>query len=1508
MKKVIFSLALLLTCSLLAFAQKGISYQAIILDPNPIEIPGQDITGQPFVNGNVSLKYKLFSSTFVQEFEEVHTTQTDAYGMVNVLIGSVSQSAFSGIVWDLNPKSLQVWVSFDQGGTYTKVSEQQLTYNPMALFAETAGKLSGTLAIEGGGTGATTAAAARTNLGLGNVDNTSDANKPVSTATQNALDTKANANEVNTALATKANAAEVTSSLNLKANANEVNTALATKANAAEVTSALATKANAEEVNTALATKANANEVNTALATKANAAEVTSALSTKANASDVSASLALKEDVSNKANTPLGSSTTLYPTQNAVKTYVDEQIASATLPDANSITKGKIQLAGDLGGTAAAPTVPGLALKADAAAVTTSLGLKEDVSNKANTPLGSSTTLYPTQNAVKTYVDAQVAGATIADANGSTKGKIQLAGDLGGTAAAPTVPGLALKLDANQKGVANGVATLNASGIIPSSQLPPVTVSSTTVVGSDAAMTALSNQTVGSIAVRTDVNKNYVLSALPASTLGNWIELLTPAAPVQTVNGYTGSVNLTKTDLGLSEVNNTSDLNKPISTATQNALDLKADGTAVDAALATKLSTADATAALALKATSADVTSALATKLSTADATAALALKANSADVTTALATKISTADATAALALKLDANKVAVANGVASLDALGKVPTDQIPAVSFSSVKVLGSEAEMLGLGSAVVGSVVIRTDINKNYVLAVANPAVRANWIELLTPAPPVQTVNGYSGNVSITKADLGLGNVQNTSDADKVISTQTQTALDTKVDKVTGKGLSTNDYSTAEKTKLAAITGTNTGDQDLSAYATTSALNSKVDKVTGKGLSTNDYTTAEKTKLASINLSSYATTAALTQKAPLASPIFTGTVTAPTYASTPIPLTYTGSTIFWNPTQGLNAAITLTQNSTLSFTTAPPVGSYGRVVLTQDATGGRTITLPTITNVTNKLLGSTSTSTVALSTAGNSKDILNFYYDGTFVYWNIDQGYGTALASGSTNLATGVNGTLAVANGGTGASTLSGLVKGNGTGAMTAAVAGTDYLAPNGSAANLTNFPTLNQNTTGTAANVTGIVSVANGGTGASTLTGLVKGNGTGAMSAAVAGTDYLAPNGSAANLTNFPTLNQNTTGTAANVAGIVSVVNGGTGLTTTPTNGQIDIGNGTGFTRSTLTAGSGISITNAAGTITIASSGSGSGIPYTVATSAVDFGAYDLTVNGITIGRGTNYDNTNTSLGYNVMKGNNGSGGGLRNTAVGSQAAQYFYSGADNTAVGYNAFNGSPRVYGSRNTAIGSKALSVIGESTSDNTAVGVEALINTTSVRNTSVGYQSGTTNTSGSNNTLIGTQANVGSSNLNNATALGYGAIVSSTNSVRIGNNFVTSIGGVVAWSISSDIRLKKDIVDTKYGLNTVMQFRPVDYTLIGNNLRQVGFIAQEMKKLVPEVVTGIEGDLSKHETLSLTYENLVAVLTKAIQEQQEIINNLQKENSTNTEAIKKLTQQVGELFELLKK
>ncbi len=57
-------------------------------------------------------------------------------------------------------------------------------------------------------------------------------------------------------------------------------------------------------------------------------------------------------------------------------------------------------------------------------------------------------------------------------------------------------------------------------------------------------------------------------------------------------------------------------------------------------------------------------------------------------------------------------------------------------------------------------------------------------------------------------VTKAQVGLGNVDNTSDANKPVSTAAQTALNGKVDKVSGKGLSTNDYTTDEKNKLAGI----------------------------------------------------------------------------------------------------------------------------------------------------------------------------------------------------------------------------------------------------------------------------------------------------------------------------------------------------------------------------------------------------------------------------------------------------------------------------------------------------------------------------------------------------------------------------------------------------------------------------------------------------------------------------------------------------------------------------
>jgi hypothetical protein len=87
----------------------------------------------------------------------------------------------------------------------------------------------------------------------------------------------------------------------------------------------------------------------------------------------------------------------------------------------------------------------------------------------------------------------------------------------------------------------------------------------------------------------------------------------------------------------------------------------------------------------------------------------------------------------------------------------------------------------------------------------------------------------------------------------------------------------------------------------------------------------------------------------------------------VTAPIYASTPQTLA-DGSPISWNPALGLNAGVTLVGNRTLNFSTVPPTGAYGTLVVKQDGTGGRTLTLP---SVTNKILGSSSTTTIASGT---------------------------------------------------------------------------------------------------------------------------------------------------------------------------------------------------------------------------------------------------------------------------------------------------------------------------------------------------------------------------------------------------------------------------------------------------------------------------------------------------------------------------------------------------------
>ena len=298
--------------------------------------------------------------------------------------------------------------------------------------------------------------------------------------------------------------------------------------------------------------------------------------------------------------------------------------------------------------------------------------------------------------------------------------------------------------------------------------------------------------------------------------------------------------------------------------------------------------------------------------------------------------------------------------------------------------------------------------------------------------------------------------------------------------------------------------------------------------------------------------------------------------------------------------------------------------------------------------------------------------------------------------------------------------------------------------------------------------------------------------------------------------------------------------------------------------------------------------------------------------DANIHGLTVGQGGGSVSTNTAVGASALAANttgsvNSAFGyqagyslttGTFNSFFGENSAYYQTTGSYNIAIGQGALQGvsGQSNTGSYNTAVGNNAL-LNNTTASNNTAVGYQAgYTNSTGAQNSFLGYQSGSGLTTGSNNVLAGFIAGqgvttgsgnvlIGAYQFTSLTTGGYNTMVgynvaSSSASVSgaicitAGNanpsdkgtntGFITPNGGGVyqgnnstLWSVTSDERLKKNIVDNTVGLTAIngIKVRNFEYRLpeeitdldksnaVNITGTQLGPIAQELQQILPDCV-----------------------------------------------------------------
>lgn len=151
-----------------------------------------------------------------------------------------------------------------------------------------------------------------------------------------------------------------------------------------------------------------------------------------------------------------------------------------------------------------------------------------------------------------TLANSGVTAGTYTKVTVDAKGRVTVGNGL----AAADIPTLTLSkisdagtAASKNTGIASGnIPILGSSGKLDTAVLPAIAITEVFTTNSETSMLALAAQT-GDVCIRTDVNKSYILSANTPSVLNAWIELRTPTDSVLSVNGKTGAVVLTTSDI-----------------------------------------------------------------------------------------------------------------------------------------------------------------------------------------------------------------------------------------------------------------------------------------------------------------------------------------------------------------------------------------------------------------------------------------------------------------------------------------------------------------------------------------------------------------------------------------------------------------------------------------------------------------------------------------------------------------------------------------------------------------------------------------------------------------------------------------------------------------------------------------------------------------------------------------------------------------------------------------------